>query len=695
MEDFDVFTDEIKFTKPLFKNILNKFVKEAPATPSGPNYQSGRKLLGEECLSNGEELNCAFQFSEAVSATLRTMAVYREEQMKAANDKLYKITSYIQPIQDLIDANPISKEDEELLDFLCPKPADVTENLTEKLKTLRIEVEPFHKKYLRFGPHNNTDNLQKILKELPKEWTIVQLTAPYNPNENLKSFELVRTEIDSIYLTMYSNDYLGDHGPLTVRIPANVHKEGTKPLFTELYSLLDDNFETIDKAQFLNNKRLVQNYWNRREDIDLRMKSVIMVMDKEWLGGWGSLLTGRLVEEGFRDKIVKLVDTTIGDWGFIKLNTKQKILLYNLIESSPVLSSQQLKSCIRKILTQHGDPDEIRKLLNGDCHTCSKDFRFLNELCLTCLSRAFESIHHFTVVDGIKAFSQAALVVKDGEEWAALKKAKRHPVILIVDEMLDTFPWETLPVLNHHPVSRMENIHFLYNLYKIHEKKFVNGYFVSSSDVGRYVINPDKNLDRMEKRMVSFVQYWCGDWSGHIGEPPPPDCFLSYLKESDVFLYCGHGDGCQLGAGGANGVGVEAACGTTASALLSGCGSVRLCRGEGRAPPAASHHHLHVAGCPMVIGMLWEVTDLEVDKMVSTLVSLYVPSKAAHSWQSVGKAKWSQGVLDTEVEDKSPFVPERELLRALCRARGSSSFVMIASSMVARGLPVRIPEDDG
>ncbi|XP_060806658.1 uncharacterized protein LOC106133222 [Amyelois transitella] len=686
MEDFDVFTDEIKFTKPLLKNILNKYVNDAPATPSGPNYQSGRKLLGEECLSNGDELGCAFQFSEAVSASLRTMAVYRDEQMRIAGNQNQKITNYIKPVQEIIDSTTISKDDEKLIGLLSTN----TTEITEKLNSFKLDEEPFHKKYLRFGPHNNAENLMKIMKELPKEWTIIQLTAPYNPNENLKTLDEFKLEINSIYLTMYTNDYLGDHVPLTVNIPANVNKVGEKPLFTELYSLLSDNYETINDAQFLNNKRLVQNYWSRREDIDLRMKSVIMVMDKEWLGGWGSLLTGKLVEDGLRDKIVTLVDTTIQDWGFIKLNTKQKILLYNLIESSPVLSSHQLKSCIRRILTEHGNTEEIRSVLNP-CQECSKDFRFLNELCLKCLSKAFESIHHFSLVDGIKAFSQAASMVKDGDEWSSLKKAKRHPVILIVDEMLDTFPWETLPILNHHPVSRMENVHFIYNLYKIHEKRFVDGYFVGSTEVGRYVINPEKNLDRMEKRMVSFVQYWCGGWSGYIGEPPPPDCFLRFLSEADVFLYCGHGDGCQLGAGGANGAGVEGAAGMRAATLLSGCGSVRLTGSAGRAPPAASHHHLHVAGSPMVVGMLWEVTDLEVDKVVSSLLALFVPSRA-RPWPAVGKARWSQGLLDTEVEDKVPFTPERDLLRAVCRARGSTSFVMIASSMVARGLPVRIPD---
>ncbi|RVE45534.1 hypothetical protein evm_009799 [Chilo suppressalis] len=163
-----------------------------------------------------------------------------------------------------------------------------------------------------------------------------------------------------------------------------------------------------------------------------------------------------------------------------------------------------------------------------------------------------------------------------------------------------------------------------------------------------------------------------------------PAKFLTYLTDADVFCevfasssnsnrgddgvqYCGHGDGCHFANGGANGAGVEGATGARAIAILSGCGSVRLQATPARCPPAAAHHHLHVAGSPMVVGMLWEVTDLEVDKMVSTLVSLCVPSEAPLPWPQVGKQAWNQGVLDTEVESKGPVIDERDLLRAMCR----------------------------
>ncbi|XP_063368810.1 uncharacterized protein LOC134657186 [Cydia amplana] len=688
MDDFDIFSDETNFTRPLYKDVLNKYVKEIPATPSGPNYQSGNKLMAEEFLMQNEDARCAFHLSEAVSASLRILALYRDDQMKGCENKLHKITSFIKPIKDIMESGVISVEDEKIFDLLSVD----TEQVTKALSAFEIEEpEPLHKKYLKFSSENNVDNFQKILDELPKEWTVIQLTAPYNPNENLKPFDEYKTEIDSLYLSMFTNDYTEEceFGPVTVNIPANVPGEGVKPLFTELYALLDENYKTIDNARLLNNKRLVQNYWSRREDIDLRMKSVLYVMDREWLGGWGCLLTGKLVDSELRHKVIKLVDDTIYDWGFMRLTLKQRVLLYNLIDASPCLSSQQIKPCIRRILTEHGNPEDIRQHLPGDCHSCSKDFKIASELCLKCLMKCFEGVHKFALVDGIRALSQAVAKVKDGDEWPALKKAKRHPVILIVDEMLDTFPWESLPILSQHPVSRIENIHFLYNLYKLHQDMIVDGYYAAKSEVGRYVINPENNLERMEKRMSSFIQYWCRSWSGHVSHPPPPDQFINHLTTSDVFLYCGHGDGCQFGNGG-GGCGVEGATGTRCAALLSGCGSVRLQHGAGRGPPMAAHHHLRVAGSPMVVGMLWEVTDLEVDKMVSTLVSLYVPSDAPVPWPSVGKANWSKGELDTNVEQKLPFTPEPDLLRAVSRSRGSSNFVMIASSMVARGLPIRI-----
>lgn len=130
--------------------------------------------------------------------------------------------------------------------------------------------------------------------------------------------------------------------------------------------------------------------------------------------------------------------------------------------------------------------------------------------------------------------------------------------------------------------------------------------------------------------------------------------------------YCGHGDGSQFTIGGA-----EKLSAIKAVAILSGCSSVSLrCPGT-RILPIPTHSHFHTATwytyifcfilksvfkgnfytfsyyfcSPSVIGMLWEVTDVEVDKVTSMLVSLFVPSNAPEPWGKLNKSQWTKGIL--------------------------------------------------
>lgn len=125
---------------------------------------------------------------------------------------------------------------------------------------------------------------------------------------------------------------------------------------------------------------------------------------------------------------------------FVALTLKQKILLYNLAESCHWLTLGEIKTTIRKILTECGDVNQMRSALNNKgCPQCNITFKFLNELCIKCLGRGFQIIHKFTLLEGIRAFSSAINQIKDSQTWSDLKLAKRHPVILIVDEVNITF----------------------------------------------------------------------------------------------------------------------------------------------------------------------------------------------------------------------------------------------------------------
>lgn len=132
---------------------------------------------------------------------------------------------------------------------------------------------------------------------------------------------------------------------------------------------------------------------------------------------------------------------------------------------------------------------------------------------------------------------------------------KTYPILLIIDEVifviknkeiffkfefpqkLDAFPWELTSMLENKSVCRMPSLHFTYGLFKEHEKSIIDGFKVIKSSVDiKYIINPDLNLETMQKRLKTFLNYWMPNWSGLAGVKPTPEEFESNLTKSDVFV---------------------------------------------------------------------------------------------------------------------------------------------------------------
>lgn len=43
-----------------------------------------------------------------------------------------------------------------------------------------------------------------------------------------------------------------------------------------------------------------------------------------------------------------------------------------------------------------------------------------------------------------------------------------------------------------------------------------------------------------------------------------------------------------------------------------------------------------------MVGMLWEVTDLDTDILTTQFISLWIPSKTPVHWKYVDKTKWTK-----------------------------------------------------
>lgn len=93
-----------------------------------------------------------------------------------------------------------------------------------------------------------------------------------------------------------------------------------------------------------------------------------------------------------------------------------------------------------------------------------------------------------------------------------------------------------IDVLQGEPVSRSPSLHFLYSLFKEHESDIVDGYkILTDYDQGKYVVNPDLDLNNMETRMMTFFKYWTPNWNGISGSKPAKEEFLDLLTSSDIF----------------------------------------------------------------------------------------------------------------------------------------------------------------
>lgn len=55
---------------------------------------------------------------------------------------------------------------------------------------------------------------------------------------------------------------------------------------------------------------------------------------------------------------------------------------------------------------------------------------------------------------------------------------------------------------------------------------------------------------------------------------------------------------------------------------------------------------MHKSICsPCLLGMLWEVTDVDIDKMTAHFISNWIPSSSERSWTEVDIDSWTSGTL--------------------------------------------------
>ena len=209
--------------------------------------------------------------------------------------------------------------------------------------------------------------------------------------------------------------------------------------------------------------------------------------------------------------------------------------------------------------------------------------------------------------------------------------------VLILDEALQSLPWESIPSLRNHNCSRVPGLALLLSLIlkqsPAGEEAPLNDENVNTSNKKVtntakeaktadntprpisvrncwYAIDTEGNLPTTRATMQEFILPYSHRWKwrGFVAELPSYTTVKEYHDSSDLFIYCGHGAG-------------ERMCDTYSlrkhscpASFLWGCSSGSLIVHGIHDPSGAALNYL-LGGAPFVLGNLWDVTDKDIDRL--------------------------------------------------------------------------------
>ncbi|XP_016056830.1 PREDICTED: separin isoform X2 [Miniopterus natalensis] len=321
-------------------------------------------------------------------------------------------------------------------------------------------------------------------------------------------------------------------------------------------------FDAIQKEQKENSSCTdKREWWTGRLELDHRMEVLITSLEKYVLGCWRALLLPFSEDPG------------------------------------PAQEASRLQELLQECGWKYPDPTLLKIMLSGSSTLTPQEIQALAYgLCPTQPERAQELL------------SEAI-----GRLQEQTVPNSRH-LVLVLDKDLQKLPWESMPSLRVLPVTRLPSFRFLLS-YAIIKESGASPVLSQGVDPHStfYVLNPHNNLSSTEEQFRANFSSESG-WKGVVGEVPSPEQVQEALTEHDLYIYAGHGAGARFLDGQAV---LRLNC--RAVALLFGCSSAALAV-HGNLEGAGIVLKYIMAGCPLFLGNLWDVTDRDIDRYTEALL---------------------------------------------------------------------------
>lgn len=218
---------------------------------------------------------------------------------------------------------------------------------------------------------------------------------------------------------------------------------------------------------------------------------------------------------------------------------------------------------------------------------------------------------------------------------------------------------------------------------------------------GTIILNPSGDLKStqatFEQPLLTHLPAAAGStgggWKKIIARPPTEPEFEAALSTSDVLLYFGHGSGAQY----IRGKTIRKLDRCRATVLLMGCSSAKLAD-CGEFEPYGPAWNYMMAGCPAVVGTLWDVTDRDIDRFTGKVLEEWgvvqagvfeCDGKGPGSGRGNSSSTKGKGGGGGKGDTTGTTTGKASLVQAVNRARGVCKFRYVnAASVVVYGIPV-------
>ncbi|KAG5981405.1 hypothetical protein E4U55_002963 [Claviceps digitariae] len=453
---------------------------------------------------------------------------------------------------------------------------------------------------------------------LPKNWSVISLSLSDNRHD------LSITKLQA------------GHSPFILRLP--LERANSRDADSEVFNFEHGREELVDIIRLANEtshsardfsaKGERNAWWAEREALDTRLKDLLLTIETTWLGGFKGIFSQHQRRPDllarFQKSFQQILDGSLPSRN--RMRGKKK---------TPKAQAISLDPRILDLFIGLGDPTDpdcdYDEALNDLLYFVVDILQFHGE------RNAYDEIDFDAMV--VEAYDALRGYYSATKSGLGLEREEDSHTILVLDKALHAFPWESLPCMQGLAVSRVPSLACLRQLLMgsrnpnlsqgpsndssddaqdageaqdardardAHDA--LGGHHVSAR-AGTYMLNPSSDLKNTQDFFQPSFSKTLTSWHGIVNKRPSEAEFEEALSKSEILLYFGHGSGAQY----VRGKTIRRLAKCKPVTFLMGCSSVSLTEaGEFECYGPVWNYML--AGCPSVVGTLWDVTDRDIDR---------------------------------------------------------------------------------